>query len=443
MSIAEITGGMRSGERRDVTRLMDSLQQLPDDRRAHPTVPDLTRNVSTRSRAPAWVRCTVAVTDVDEVTGGGLDAMLAGGFVRSRRHPSLPLTIYNYSERAVYEREWNDATRACRGLVVDDDRVVRARPWRKFFNRAEPGAPEIGPDEPVVATDKVDGSLGVLYPTPTGWAVATRGSFVSDQARHATALWERQYAPRCTPPPGVTVLVEIVHPANRIVLDYGDRDELVLLGGVEIATGRTVEVPGWPGPVAERFTFPRFADALAAPPRPGAEGLVVYVPRLDERVKLKQADYVTLHRLIFGLTTRRVWERLALAAAHADDPAAPAREIARVLRLDPVDAAAVLDTGDAWWADVRRTLPEEFTGWLDATVEDLRARAAAVLAAARARAAELRELPRRDAATALAGDPGRGLVFSALDGRPLVARAWAAIRPEHEQPLLHHGEDVA
>lgn len=31
VSIAEITGGMRSGERRDVTRLMDSLQQLPVD----------------------------------------------------------------------------------------------------------------------------------------------------------------------------------------------------------------------------------------------------------------------------------------------------------------------------------------------------------------------------------------------------------------------------
>lgn len=383
------------------------------------------------------------MTDVDEVTGGELAAMLAGGYVREHRHPTLPLRILNYTERAVFEPMWNAATRACRGLIVDVDGVVRARPWRKFFNHLEPGAPVIGADEPVVVTDKVDGSLGILYPTPTGWAVATRGSFISDQARHATALWERQYAPRFSPPPGVTVLVEIVHPANRIVLDYGPRDELVLLGGVEIATGRSIEVAGWPGPSAQRFAHPTFAAALAAPPRPGAEGLVVHVPRLDERIKLKQADYVTLHRLVFGLTARRVWERLAVAATRAEDPGSTAAEIARQLRLDPVEAAAMLDAGAAWWDDVRRTLPEEFTGWLDDTAAALHAQVDAVLSAAEGRAAELRDLPRRDAAAALAADPTRGLVFAALDGKPLAARGWAAIRPEHERPLLQRSEDVA
>lgn len=383
------------------------------------------------------------MTCVDEVTGGLLPAMLAGGFVRRQRHPTLPLQIYNYTKRAVYEREWNAATRACRGLVVDDGDEVRARPFRKFFNFREPGAPEVGPDEPVTVTDKVDGSLGVLYPTPDGWAVATRGSFVSDQAVHATALWEREYAPRFTPPAGVTVLVEIVHPANRIVLDYGARDELVLLGGIEIATGRTVDVAGWPGPVAERFPHPTFAAALAAPPRVGAEGLVVYLPRLDERVKLKQADYVTLHRLIFGLTRRRVWERLAVAAARVDDPDATAAGIARMLRLDPADAAAVLATGEAWWDDVRRTLPEEFTGWLDDTVAALSGEVDAVLTRVGGRAAELHDLPRRDAAAALATDPQRGLVFAALDGKPVVVRAWAAVRPDSERPLLQRGQDVA
>lgn len=380
---------------------------------------------------------------VDEVTGGLLGGMLAGGYVRQQQHPTLPLRILNYTERAVYERVWNAATRTCRGLVVDAGGIVRARPWPKMFNLGEPDAPVLDPAEPVVATDKLDGSLGVLHPVVEGWAVATRGSFVSDQARHATALWAREYAPSFTPPDGVTVLMEIVYPDNRIVLDYGERDELVLLGGVDIATGRSVEVAGWPGPHAEHFAYPTLADALAAPPRAGAEGLVLHVPRTDLRVKLKQADYVTLHRLIFGLTARRVWERLSVAAAHAADPTASTREIARALRLDPVDAAAIVDAGSAWWDDVRRTLPEEFHGWLDETSADLHRRAAAVEVAALERAAQLRDLPRRDAGATLAGDADRGLVFAALDGKPLRARAWLAVRPEHERPLLQRGEDVA
>ncbi|MGI8813750.1 MAG: RNA ligase [Pseudonocardia sp.] len=393
---------------------------------------------------PADIPADISVDiSVDAVTGGLLEEMLVGGYVRQQRHPELPLRIFNYTERAVYERVWNVATRRCRGLVADADGVVRARPWPKMFNLGEPDASELDGSEPVVATDKLDGSLGVLFPVPGGWAVATRGSFVSDQARHATAIWHREYAAKFTPPPGVTVLVEIVYPGNRIVLDYGDRDELVLLGGVEIATGRSVEVSGWPGSVAARFEYRTLADALAAPPRAGAEGMVLHVPRTDERVKLKQIDYVALHRLIFGLTARRVWERLAVAAAHSDNPDAPVKEIARMLRLAPADAAAILETGAAWWEEVRRTLPEEFHDWLEETAAELRTQADTVRDAALARALELGGLPRRDAAAALTNDPNRGLVFAALDGKPIVARAWAAVRPEHERPLLQRGEDVA
>ncbi len=45
----------------------------------------------------------------------------------------------------------------------------------------------------------------------------------------------------------------------------------------------------------------------------------------------------------------------------------------------------------------------------------------------------------------LATDPERGLVFAALDGRPVVARAWAwaALRPDSERPVLQRDENVA
>jgi RNA ligase len=253
-----------------------------------------------------------------------LDAMLEQGHVRTQRHPVLPLVIYNYTERAAYEQVWNAVTLACRGLVVHaETRDVVARPFGKFFNYGQPGAPVAELSGDVMVTDKLDGSLGILYPTPDGHAIATRGSFDSEQARHATALWRQRYAGRFTPPAGSTLLFEIVYPANRIVCDYGDLDDLILLGAVDVASGQSRSAGvaaqvGWPGPVAETFAYASFADALAAPPRANAEGLVVHFLDTDHRVKLKQDDYVALHRIVTGLSARTVWQHMVDGKPMAD-----------------------------------------------------------------------------------------------------------------------------
>src|SRR4051812_48075484 len=240
-----------------------------------------------------------------------LGTMIQEGYVRVQRHPTDPLLIHNYTERAQFAQIWNPVTLACRGLVTTLDGTVVARPFPKFFNHGQPGAPEVDLAAPVRVTDKADGSLGVIYPDGTGgFAVATRGSFASDQALHATAVLRDRYG-HWAPPAGLTVLVEIIYPGNRIVLDYGDLDDLVLLGAVDLGTGATYgteAVPDWPGPVVESFAYPTLADALAAPPRAGREGLVVWFPDTDLRVKLKYEEYVRLHRIVTGLNARVVWE---------------------------------------------------------------------------------------------------------------------------------------
>src|SRR3954449_120205 len=242
-----------------------------------------------------------------------LAEMVGGGYIRTQTHPSLPLLIHNYTEKAQYENVWNAATLACRGLVVSRDGRVLARPFAKFFNHGQPGAPELDLDGPVAVTDKADGSLGVLFPTPGGWAVATRGSFDSEQARHATKVWCSRYAGAFQPPAGLTLLFEIIYPGNRIVLDYGDLDDLVLLGAVEIATGRSLgpgAVAGWPGPKVESFAYATLAEALAAPPRDNREGLVVHFTGPGSRLKIKYSEYVRLHRIVTGLNARVVWEAM-------------------------------------------------------------------------------------------------------------------------------------
>lgn len=370
---------------------------------------------------------------------GELERMEREGYVTRRRHPDLPLSILNYTPRAQYERVWNPVTRACRGLIVADDHVVVAQPFPKFFNHDEPDA-VFDPALPCRVTDKLDGSLGIVYPTPGGPAVATRGSFVSVQAAHATALLRARY-PQWRPEPDHTYLVEIIYPGNRIVVDYGDRDELVLLAILDDHTGRSVPDPGarwWPGPRVETFPYRSLAEALAAPPRPGAEGLVVEFAD-GARVKIKQADYVSLHKVLTGFTAREVWKRCAVAAAV--EAGLPRARIAQGLKLDADEVAGIVAAGPDWLDKINAALPEEFVDWVRITADRLADEAGDIQAMAVGEALALRDFTRREAAASLADHPYRWQVFLAMDGNPaLVTSAWYAVYPEHELPFRTEGD---
>lgn len=342
-------------------------------------------------------------TLADLFDADALDAALDGGYVRVQRHPTDSFSIYNYTEKAQYENVWTPVTLACRGLIVAGDGTVVARPLPKFFNYGQVGMPALDPTAPVHVTDKADGSLGVIYPAADGWAVATRGSFASDQAVHATSVLRARY-PDFAPPARLTVLVEIIYPANRIVIDYGGLDDLVLLGAVDIGTGRTHgpdAVPDWPGPVIDRLEHATLADALAAPPRANREGVVVWFPANDIRVKIKYDEYVRLHRIVTGLNARSIWEALVAGKAVAE---------------------------------IVESLPDEFHAWVGTVVESLtetiEVRAAGVETAY---AEILAGLPtgwtRRDFAMVATRYAERASLFLRLDDRDYRPLLWQHARP--------------
>lgn len=341
----------------------------------------------------------------DLFTPTALSAALDGGYIRKQVHPTEPLAILNYTEKAAYEGAWDPVTLACRGLIYHAETLeVLARPWRKFFNYGQFGARVVPLDMPVVVTDKADGSLGILHRLPSGgWAIATRGSFTSDQAVHATAVYLDRYAGRFEPEEGATYLFEIIYPSNRIVLDYGDLDDLVLLGAVDIATGTDVdEVDGWPGPHIGRFPYVTVAEALAASPRPNAEGLVLYLPLTGERLKIKQEDYVRLHRIVTGLTARTVWEYLLTGA--------PLAEL-----VEP--------------------LPDEFHDWVHATasgiVEAVEAEQDRLRAVFEQTIASLSDgFSRKDFALLAMATPDKWALFHLLDGRDIRGELLKRAKPD-------------
>ena len=393
---------------------------------------------------------TVHLNEV--VPAAELAAAVADGLVRVQRHPALPLRIFNYTERAVYSRTWTVATLNCRGLIVDgEDRLV-ARPWRKFFNHSEHQDDALDLLSPVEVTDKADGSLGILYVTAAGPAIATRGSFASDQARHATGVYLDRYAGKWQPIAGWTYLFEVIYPANRIVLDYAGLDDLVLLGAVEIGTGRSVGpldqvCAAWPGPRVDVHAYLSLAEALAAEPRKNAEGLVVrYLaggPLVGTMAKLKQADYLNLHRIVTGLTAKRIWERSAVHAVLADDPQTSLRRLGQVLHLDPVDVQGMLDAGADWLERLRQSVPEEFLDWISRTTDRQAGQVEQIMADVAELVRQLEGLGRKEIALKISEHPYRGMIFAALDGRSIRLQAWAAIQPAAEGAFGARGEDVA
>jgi RNA ligase len=174
----------------------------------------------------------------------GLRRLNQARLVNLIRDPASGLIIADYSARAQFDEAWDayPVLLDCRGTILTEDGAVVAKPFRKFFNLGERSGTQIdqvlGLGEPEI-THKLDGSMATLfYSTPErAFRLATRGSFISSQAVHATDLWRARHDDAPVDP-ALTYVFEVLYPANRIVVDYGERDELVLIGLVETASGR-------------------------------------------------------------------------------------------------------------------------------------------------------------------------------------------------------------
>ena len=388
----------------------------------------------------------------DLIDPAELAEMLDQGYVRKQEHPSMPLAIYNYTEKAAYERVWNDVTRQCRGLIVDvmTSRVV-ARPFPKFFNYGEHDEATLSLDEFVTITDKMDGSLGIMYRgTDGGLAIATRGSFTSEQAIHATAVFRERYAAEFdfwAADDEFTHLFEIIYPDNRIVVDYGGADDLYYLGNIHIATGDSqgpAPGNGWPGPQATVFEGRTLGHALSMEPRPNCEGLVVHYWHNDLRIKIKQDDYVALHRILTMTTARTVWEYLAVdACKHL---ITTPKHWGSKLSLDPARAAEILAVGPDWLDRLVEGVPDEFYEWLDSTMARLRGEVATGRWQLETEAAALIEAhgtDRKAFAQAVAGHPDAGALFLLLDGKDITFYLWKVAYPPPEKAWGARSEDVA
>ena len=340
----------------------------------------------------------------------------AAGLLTCRPHPTLDLVIWNYTPRCQFEGTWNEVTMQARGLVTQLDGTIVARPFHKFFG-PEQTEQYVGPlpDEPFEVTEKVDGSLGICFYHQDQWIVATRGSFISEQALHAQTLFDQYIKQRNgMPSPEYTYLYEIVYKANRIVVDYGDIDELVLLAIIHTETGmerHEREYRDSPFRVAKRYSSIRNAAELARliteHDGQNEEGFVVRY-RSGLRVKYKLAEYTRLHYLLTGITSRTIWEYLS-----TNQPLS--------LLLEHV--------------------PDEFYRWVTKTVERLQEQCRAIKSVAQSIYDHLdQSLGRKEIAALVVQGQYPHIVFALLDHKPYQHMIWKMIKPQAEKPFREDEE---
>ncbi len=334
-----------------------------------------------------------------------LQQLIEQKYIAVQKHKEAALYIYNYTPQAQYERVWNELTLQCRGLILDAAGKVVARPFKKFFNLEEHQPGDI-PAEPFDVYEKLDGSLGILYWLNDTPMIATRGSFESDQSRKATQWLHTKYASAI---PQLrkdrTYIFEIIYPENRIVVDYGNQEELILLGILNTQTGQDLPLETIGFPLVQRFDGINDLQQLKQLNLKNKEGFVLKF-KSGFRVKVKFEEYVRLHRILTQVSNQTIWEKLK----------------------DGLPLEDILDK-----------VPDEFYDWVRDTETKLRQAYTEIENSCKA---DFRELEDRKAtAMYFLTCKHPGILFSMLDKRRYETAIWRLLKPKYEKPFRNETEE--
>jgi RNA ligase len=330
------------------------------------------------------------------------------GLVVKNDHPTLPLSIYNYSRKTQYEKLWDNITKSCRGLILDNNGNVIAKTFDKFFNLEEHSPEEI-PNEDFEVYEKLDGSLGILFWYQGKWILASKGSFTSTQSVKGKQILDEKY--NIEPiPKGYTTLVEIIYPENRIVCNYGEDEVLVVLSMINSSNGKELDYDSLLKineetglPVVKKYDGLKDYKTLKSTISKDREGYVIKF-RSGLRVKIKGEDYVYLHRLLTEFSTIDIWEYLK----------------------DKKDLNFLLEK-----------VPDEFDAWVRNTVRDLVVRHDNILKDYTEIFNNLasKNLDRKDFAENAKRYTHSSLLFSMLNGKDVSPYIWKIIKPEFSKPF--------
>lgn len=349
---------------------------------------------------------------LEQIDWNVLQTYIDNGLVLANKHPEYDIWILNYTPKTQSKGFWDEYTLSCRGLVIDNKGTILARPFQKFKNLEEHDPSEIDMSQSFEIFEKMDGSLIILfyYEPQMKWIIASRGSFISEQVQEAQKIFNFSMFNILNV--SCTYLFEIIYPENRIVVDYGDKRELILLAKIDNKSGKEYTHEYITNKYLEYFTIVKKFDIkinnlkeLKKLEENNKEGFVIRFKN-GFRVKIKFDEYVRLHAILTNVSNITVWEHL----------------------MNNYDFNVLLDR-----------VPDEFYSWLKKVVNCLE------LAFNEIERKSLKEfiriyhinqiVDRKAFASEAIKSEYRSILFKMYDKKPYDEIIWKMIRPVYSKPF--------
>ena len=361
-----------------------------------------------------------------------LEDYVEAGWLIKQSHPTLPLSIYNYSQATQYESKWDEVTLSCRGVITDDTTgKVLIKPFSKFFNYEEvPNEVPWLTSDYVYVQEKMDGSLGILFNYNGEWIMATRGSFASEQAIKGLEILKSKYN-LDTFEKSIAYICEIIYPKNRIVVKYNE-ERVVFLGAVlnrsfnwnetgedELhwttakaffkSSGIKIEDTVKTEQVFKEHLGHDLYKKLKEFNTQNKEGFVLRFFPSNTRVKIKFEDYIALHRILTNVSSYDIWENL--------------------MKFGKLPEEMLKD------------VPDEFYNWVHKTEHNIRANFNKIKTLAYFEFDQVFDKvvghPEFDKVFALEviSRKNSGLLFSIKNGKSIDQAVWKMVKPTYEKPF--------
>jgi RNA ligase len=338
----------------------------------------------------------------------------ADGLLLKQTHPTKDLAIWNYTRKTQYDQLWDEITLMCRGLITNSEGRVIAHCMPKFFNLEELTSDQI-PNEPFELTEKMDGSFGNVFYYGNEWELSSRGSFTSDQAIKGNKILKE-----CNTEFGLYIeysyIVEIIYPENKIVVNYGDAEKLVVITCFNVETGKEGEISqmtseGWE--IVKKYDGVTDYNQIKALIKDDAEGMVARFYPSGFRMKVKGDEYFRLHKIVTNVSSRDIWEILKYG-----------RSVEELLDHTP-------DEFDEW---VRSEI-KKFQTMFDVTLFNTEVLYYHTVDETLTRKEIAEAISKKDKSV-------RGMLFALYDGYDITEAIWDKLYPPYYKPTTKREDNV-